>query len=296
MIRVCGIGDEAAAGLADQIRIHTALGLPGLELRTVGGRGLHQLSDAEAARLAVMVLSAGLVVPVVDTPIGNWATTVGEPLAPDLAILRRTAKIASLVGCRHLRVMSYPNDRRPEAEWRAAALANLTRLTRLAEDLDVVLLHENCHGWAGTSAEASVDLVTTVDSQHLRLLFDTGNGLAYDYETVPFLRAVLPWVAHVHVKDGVRTPDGAEFGVPGDGTAGIAECLRLLAGAGYPGWYSLEPHVAHIPHLGATADPATLEAGYRTCAEKFVRLLDGGRRGRGDRGDSGATTGPTVPR
>ena len=42
MIRVSGIGDEAAAGLADQIRVHTALGLPGLELRTVAGRGLHQ--------------------------------------------------------------------------------------------------------------------------------------------------------------------------------------------------------------------------------------------------------------
>jgi sugar phosphate isomerase/epimerase len=275
MTRVSGIGDEAAASLADQIRVHTELRLPGLELRTVDGRGLHQLTDAEAALMAARVLASGLTVPVVDTPIGNWGTDVGAPLAPDLAILRRTADIASLVGCRHLRVMSYPNDGRPDAEWRAAALARLTRLTRLAKDLDVVLLHENCHGWASQSSAASVDLVTTVDSEHLRLLFDIGNGLAYGYEAVPFLRAVLPWVAHVHVKDGVRTADGAEFGVPGDGEAGVAECVRLLADAGYQGWYSLEPHVAHIPHLGVTADPATLEAGYRTCAEKFLGLLDG---------------------
>jgi sugar phosphate isomerase/epimerase len=275
VIRVSGIGDEAAAGLADQVRIHTELRFPGLELRTVDGRGLHQLTDAEAALTAAHVLSAGLTVPVVDTPVGNWGTDVGAPLAPDLTILRRTAEVASLFGCRQLRIMSYPNDGRPDAEWRAAALARLTRLTVLAEDLDVVLLHENCHGWASTSAEASVDLVTTVDSPHLRLLFDTGNGLAYGYEAVPFLRQVLPWVAHVHVKDGVRTDGGAEFGVPGDGTVGLTECLRLLADAGYDGWYSLEPHVAHIPHLGVTADPATLESGYRVCAEKFVRLLDG---------------------
>ncbi len=275
MRRVSGIGDEAAASLADQIRVHRELRLPGLELRTVDGRGLHQLTDAEGALMAARVLASGLAVPVVDTPIGNWGTDVGAPLAPDLAILRRTAEIASLVGCRHLRVMSYPNDGRPEAEWREAALARLTRLTRLAEELDVVLLHENCHGWASQSATASLDLVTTVDSQHLKLLFDIGNGLAYGYEAVPFLRAVLPWVAHVHVKDGVRTGDGAEFGVPGDGEAGVAECVRLLGEAGYDGWYSLEPHVAHIPHLGVTADPATLEAGYRTCAEKFLGLLDG---------------------
>ena len=275
MRRVSGIGDEAAASLADQIRVHRELRLPGLELRTVDGRGLHQLTDAEGALMAARVLASGLAVPVVDTPIGNWGTDVGAPLAPDLAILRRTAEIASLVGCRHLRVMSYPNDGRPEAEWREAALARLTRLTRLAEELDVVLLHENCHGWASQSATASLDLVTTVDSEHLKLLFDIGNGLAYGYEAVPFLRAVLPWVAHVHVKDGVRTDDGAEFGVPGDGEAGVAECVRLLGEAGYDGWFSLEPHVAHIPHLGVTADPATLEAGYRTCAEKFLGLLDG---------------------
>lgn len=272
---VCGIGDEAAAGLTDQIRIHTSLRLNGLELRTVDGRALHQLTDFEAATLAAQVLSAGLVVPVVDTPIGNWGTTIGSPFVPDLAILRRTAAVASLFGCRHFRVMSYPNDGRPDAEWRAAAVDRLTRLTRLAEDLDVVLLHENCHGWASTSAVASVDLVTTVDSPHLRLLFDIGNGLAYGYEAKPFLRAVLPWVGHVHVKDGVRTAGGAEFGLPGDGEAGVADCVRLLTASGYTGWYSLEPHVAHIPHLGVTADPTTLENGYRLCAEKFVRLLDG---------------------
>lgn len=272
MSRVCGIGDEAAAGLADQLRIHTSLGLGGLELRTVDGSGLHELTDREAAHMATAVAESGLVVPVVDTPIGNWGTTVGSDFDADLAILVRTAAVAALVGCRHLRVMSYPNDGRPDAEWRTAALDRMTRLTRLAETLDVVLLHENCHGWASTSAAASVDLVTTVDSPHLKLLFDTGNGLAYGYEAVPFLLDVLPWVAHVHVKDGVRTADGAEFGVPGDG---VAKCVRLLTDAGYDGWYSLEPHVAHIPHLGVTADPATLEAGYRLCAETFVRLLDG---------------------
>lgn len=275
MTRVSGIGDEAAAGLADQLRIHSELGLDGLELRSIDGRGLHELTDAEAALMAARVLASGLEVPVVATPIGNWGTSIGAPLTPDLAVLRRTADVASLVGCRYLRVMSYPNDGRPDAEWRAAALARLTRLTRLAEDMDVVLLHENCHGWASTSAAASVDLVTTVDSPNLRLLFDIGNGLAYGYDALPFLRDVLPWVAHVHVKDGVRTDDGAEFGVPGDGEAGVADCLRLLTDADYRGWYSLEPHVAHIPHLGVTADPATLEAGYRTCAEKFLRMLDG---------------------
>jgi sugar phosphate isomerase/epimerase len=273
--RVCGIGDEAAAGLADQLRIHTSLGLTGMELRTVDGAGLHELTDAEAAVLAAAVASSGLTVPVVDTPIGNWGTTVGTDFVPELEILRRTAEVAALVGCRRLRVMSYPNDGRSEALWRDAALDRMAMLTAVAEELDVVLLHENCHGWASTSAAATLELVTTVDSPHLQLVFDIGNGLAYGYDSAEFLADVLPWVAHVHVKDGMRTDAGAEFGVPGDGAAGVTECVQLLTESAYDGWYSLEPHVAHIPHLGVTADPATLEAGYRLCAEKFVRLLDG---------------------
>ncbi|MGH8897244.1 MAG: sugar phosphate isomerase/epimerase family protein [Egibacteraceae bacterium] len=276
--RVCGIGDEAAPGLADQLRVHRDLGLSGIELRTIDGRGLHELSDGQAHAVAEAVIGAGLAVPVVDTPIGGWATTVASDFAAERALLRRAAGRAALLGCHRLRVMSYPNDGRPEPDWRAEALRRMRTLTGLAADLGVTLLHENCQGWAGRGASATRELLEEVASPHLRLVFDVGNGLAYGYDAAPFLREVLPFVDHVHVKDGVRAADGTVlFGLPGDGEAGLAECLRLLDAADYRGWYSLEPHVAHVAHLNVSDCPERLEAGYRACVIRFLGLLANAR-------------------
>lgn len=272
--RLCGIGDEGAPELADQIRLHAALGVRALELRTVGGRWLHELDAAGMAAVAAEVAAAGLVVPVVDTPIGGWSVTVADDFDAELRLLEKYAARAGAVGCRRLRVMSYPGDGRPEPAWRDEALRRMAELARRAADLGVTLLHENCHGWASRSAAATVHMLEHVDSPALRLVFDTGNGLAYGYEAAPFLSQVLPYVEHVHVKDGVRGTNGeAEFGLPGDGDAGLVTCLRLLGAAGYSGWYSLEPHVLHAPHLGRTDQPDRLMVGYRRCMERLRGLL-----------------------
>ncbi|MBT2510081.1 sugar phosphate isomerase/epimerase [Streptomyces sp. ISL-98] len=273
--RLCGIGDEAAPGLTEQLTIHHELGLTGLELRTVdGGRALHELPPGEAADVARRTIVAGLTVPVVDTPVGNWSTTVATSLDAELAVLEASAHAAALLGCDRLRVMSYPGDGRPAAEWRAESLRRMRVLAREAERLGVTLLHENCQGWAGQGAEETVQMLEEVGSPRLRLLFDTGNGLAYGYDAVEFLERVLPWVDHVHIKDGfVRADGAAEFTLPGEGTVRLTECVRLLEEYGYRGWYSLEPHLARIPHLGVAGDPAELAAGYRAYARALTQLL-----------------------
>jgi L-ribulose-5-phosphate 3-epimerase len=280
--RVCGIGDEAAQGLCAQLRIHRELGLHGVELRTVDGRGLHELTEDQARAAAEAVAASGLVVPVVDTPVGSWAVTVATDMSGEIEVLRRSAARAALLGCRLLRVMSYPNDGRPERAWRAEALQRMRTLAGVAADLGVTLLHENCQGWAGQGARQTLDMLDGVASPHLRLVFDVGNGLAYGYEAVPFLEAVLPWVAHVHVKDGRRVPGGKPvFGLPGEGEVAIVECLRLLVESGYHGWYSIEPHLHHIPHLQVSGDPERQETGYREYARRFLDLLDDARVARG---------------
>ena len=272
--RVCGIGDEAAAGGLAQVAVHESLGLRGLELRTVDGRGVHELAERDGRTLAAAVRDAGMTVPVVDTPVGNWATTVATDLSAEVEVLTRSALAAAWFGCRRLRVMSYPNDGRDERAWRAEAIRRMRVLTAVAQDLGVVLLHENCHGWASQSAAHSLELVAEVDSPALRLLFDVGNGVAHGYQPLAFLHAVLPLVEHVHVKDGVAGPTGeAVFGMPGQGSARLADCIALLERHGYHGWYSVEPHVTLIPHLDVRADPALQEPAYRTYVQTFLTLL-----------------------
>jgi sugar phosphate isomerase/epimerase len=248
--RLCGIGDEAARELEQQLTVHVAADMGAIEIRTVGGRGLHELTLAETAAVAASVRAAGLIVPVVDTPIGSWAVDVGTSFDRELRCLHDTAERAALLGCHRLRVMSYPNDGRCEDRWRDEVLRRMERLTATAADLGVVLLHENCQGWASISATHTRRMLERIDSPHLRLVFDIGNGLAYGYDAVAFLDEVLPWVEHVHVKDGHRSPIGGDpvYCWPGKGTAGVAACIERLERHGYTGWYSIEPHLALIPH------------------------------------------------
>ena len=272
-MRVCGIGDEGADSLAGQVGLHRRLGLRAIELRTVGGRRVHELDDPGLDAVAAALAAAGLTVPVVDTPLGDWSTTIGGDPAEDRRVLHASARAAARLGCRNLRIMSYPGDGRPEADWGRAVVERIRALADVAEQLGITLLHENCAGWAGSSASRSLMLLSEVDSPALRLLFDTGNGLAHGYPALPFLREVLPHVAHVHVKDGRRVGGKAVFGPPGSGEVRLGECVEALLAAGYDGWFSLEPHVALIPHLDVADDPGRRAVAYADCVHAFRALV-----------------------
>jgi L-ribulose-5-phosphate 3-epimerase len=269
-----GIGDEAAPELAGQLAAIRELGWHALELRTIGGVALADLPDREFHAVAESLRAEEISVPCVDSRIGNWARPITTPFHQDLAELDILARRCAELGARYVRIMSYPNDGFPSGVWRQRVVDRIRRLTERAERAELVLLHENCSGWAGASAERTLDLIEAVDSPALRVLFDTGNGVAHGYPGIDLLRGLAPYVEHVHVKDAVSGVDGAVYTVPGAGQARVADCLRLLIDTGYSGFLSIEPHLSIQPHAGhAVAGGGTAErfvwAG--RCLERLVR-------------------------
>lgn len=268
---ISGIGDEAAPGLAAQLDIHTALGLAGIEMRSVDGRWLHEIDDHDVAAMGTAVEARGLTVPVVDTPIGNWARTVHTDLDEEIALLGVYARRARLLNCTQLRIMSYPNAGLPAHEWASAALDRIGHLVDAAGRLGVTLLHENCAGWAGDSADNTVRLMERHGGEHLALIFDIGNGKAYGYEALEFLSATARWVRHVHLKDAVTGPDGAVFVFPGEGDCQVRSCLELVHELPQLCWVSIEPHLATMPHLGVTGETEALRTSYTRYAEQALQ-------------------------
>ena len=260
-IVLAGIGDEAAADLPGQLAALRALGWRHLELRSIDGVPIAALDEAAFARAVERIRAAGVTVVAVASKIGDWSRPITGDFAADLDELRVLAGRCAALGTRLVRVMSYPSGDLAEPEWGHRARTRLRDLARYAEDAGLVLAHENCAGWAGDRADRMLDLLTAVDSPALRLLFDTGNGVAYGYPSPPMLAAVAEHVVHVHVKDAVVTPDGrVDYVPPGTGEAGVAECLRLLHANGYTGALSLEPHVHLRPHLAATGPDSRRDA------------------------------------
>ncbi|HEU5023845.1 MAG TPA: TIM barrel protein [Spirillospora sp.] len=273
-IRLAGIGDEAAPGLADQIGAVAELGWNRLELRTIGGTPVARLDERAFRGAAERLGTAGTGVAAVASKIGDWSRPVTGDFQVDLDELEVLARRCAVLGTRLVRVMSYPSGGLDDAEWGRRARERLRELARRAEDRGLVLAHENCTGWAGDRVDRMLDLVTGIDSPALRLLFDIGNGVAHGYPPLPMLREILPYVVHVHVKDARVGKDGeAAFVSPGTGQAEVAECLRLLRRDGYCGVLSIEPHIALRPHLRSGAgDPAAFVA-YGRALERLIAGL-----------------------
>ncbi|MEW2620534.1 sugar phosphate isomerase/epimerase family protein [Streptomyces sp. NPDC048106] len=273
---LAGIGDEAAPGAGGQLAALRRLGWTAIELRAVDGTALADLSPTAFGTLARRLSDAGVTVTAVASRIGNWSRPVTGDLGPDLAELDVLAERCAALGCRLVRIMSYPNDGLPEREWADRVLARTAVLADRAARAGLLLVHENCAGWAGDRADRALRLLRAVDSPALRLLFDTGNGVPYGYDAPAMLRELAPHVAHVHIKDAVRLPDGSTaYTLPGEGAAGVAECLRILAAHGYTGALSLEPHLAVRPHEGLARAGADAGDLFVRAGQALAALLAG---------------------
>ncbi|MDI3389896.1 sugar phosphate isomerase/epimerase family protein [Streptomyces sp. B-S-A8] len=273
-IRYAGIGDEAAPALADQLAAVHQLGWNAVELRTVDGRALADLDDHTFGALTEQLAVTGTDVVCVDSRIADWSRPVTGPFTLDTDELRTLARRCPALGTRYVRVMSYPDGGLTEPEWGHRVKERMTALARQAEDAGLVLLHENCAGWAGTRADRMLDLLAHVDSPALRLLFDTGNGVPYGYRSAELLADILDHVDHVHIKDALPTAPGqAAYTLPGQGAAQLSDCLGLLLRHTWRGTWSIEPHTRLRPHDGtdsrADDGPAAFVA-YGRALERFV--------------------------
>jgi sugar phosphate isomerase/epimerase len=247
---LAGIGDEAAPDLDGQIAAVAELGWNRLELRTIGGVPIARLSDEVFHRAVERLRAAGVSVVGVAAKIGDWSRPVTGDFSIDLEELEVLSRRCPILGTRLVRVMSYPSGGLAESDWGRRARGRLRELALRAEDAGLVLVCENCAGWAGDRADRMLDLVSGVGSPALRLLFDIGNGVPHGYRPVPMLREIIEYVTHVHVKDALAGPDGQiTYVLPGSGAAGVGECLRMLLAHGYTGVLSIEPHLRLRPHL-----------------------------------------------
>ncbi len=122
-----------------------------------------------------------------------------------------------------------------------------------AEDYGVTINVEP-HGPYTNDPEFMLRLFQRFDSERLRCNFDTGNTFIAGHDPAVYLKTLLPYVSHLHIKDvsGKLAADvrGAETGIGssavpvggGVNAENIAACLKLLHDAHWSGVVSLEYH------------------------------------------------------
>lgn len=237
--------DEIDPDLGVALSVMAEAGVPGAELRTVCGKNVLELSDAEAEACRRTVAEAGCTVAGIAAPVGKSALAL--PAAREQERLERALALAALTGAPRIRVFSFY----PEGEARGAAdgaevISRLRGWARSAERAGVLLVLENEVGLWADVPERCRRVLDAVASPALRFAWDPANFLRSGVER-PFdagWAALESHCACVHVKDcrrdGTHTPAGQ-----GDGQwPELMAALRARGGAPLV----MEPHLELAGH------------------------------------------------
>lgn len=257
-----GFADEADKTLTGQINTLKLAGWKAIELRLIEGGNVCDLSDDAWAAVRDQLAEAGIEVVGFGGQIGNWARPITSDFQKDIDELERVAPRMREVGCKFLRIMSYPNDPDnplPKNEYRDEAIRRLTILADMAEKEGIILVHENCSGYGETLAEC-LELLEAVPNPALQLVMDTGNSSLHDNDieaTWEYYKATRNRTTHVHIKSAKANPEGGDYITCFPHEDPVQErILKDLVSTGYEGWLSIEPHIMAAVHAGKDVEDA----------------------------------------
>jgi L-ribulose-5-phosphate 3-epimerase len=122
----------------------------------------------------------------------------------------------------------------------AAFLGNIGEVADAAENAGVVVALE-IHGDIMASSDVTIPLLEKIGRSSIRVNYDTANVEFYSGErAVDDLPKIVPYLAHVHLKDTTGGEGNWNFPALGSGTVDFARILTILGEAGYAGPYSVE--------------------------------------------------------
>jgi len=273
-MKFTGISDEAGQPIETQIKAHRELGWKYLEVREVDKENLTLMSDEKFEEVYRKVSESGMKVSCFGGAVGNWATKISGDFKKDFDEVKRAIPRMKKFATKYLRVMSWPNDKDnpwSDEDWGKEAIKRSKELSKLAEDAGIVLVHENCSGWAAKT-DKMLRIYREVNSPAFRLMFDTGNVVAYeDGDSFENYMKLKPYIEYVHIKDYTTVDGKLAATYPGEGEGKVKEVMADLKSSGYEGFVSIEPHMASVVHLRKVGDP---EETYRIYVNYGKKLME----------------------
>jgi len=281
-----GFADEAASDIEGQVCATRLLGWKSIESRTVNGKMLHDIPDADFDHVCGVLAASGIQVNCLGSAIANWGKSILDPMDQTRAELDRAIPRMKRLGTRLVRIMSFAvlKDRGPDDQMEQERFTRLCEIVKRFQDAGMIPVHENCMNYGGMGWPFTLRLIEQVPG--LKLVFDTGNPVFTDDMTRPeprpkqsaweFYRHVREHIAYVHIKDGIWdvAAQKTNYTFPGEGHGDVRRIVADLLRTGYDGGFSMEPHLAAVAHDASVTSPAEIKfANYVEYGRRFERLL-----------------------
>ena len=243
---ISGFSDEIDSSIDIQFEGLNRLGIKYFEPRNIDGKNIADITLEEAKQLKEKMDKNGIKVSSIGSPIGKILIT--DDFGKHLELLEHVIKIAKILESKCIRIFSFfiPKGEEPE-KYRTEVMQRMSAMTRLAEENDVVLLHENEKEIYGDIAPRCEEILKTVNSSHLRAVFDPANFVQCGQKVYPDAYELLkPYISYMHIKDA----EANGHVVPaGSGIGNVESVIKELKNSGYDGFLSLEPHLGKFEGL-----------------------------------------------
>ncbi|HHT27739.1 MAG TPA: sugar phosphate isomerase/epimerase [Firmicutes bacterium] len=268
MIRLTGFADEISKDLTEQLDVLESESMRFLELRGVWGKNVSTFTDDEVSQIRDTLQARNVGVSCIGSPIGKIG--INDPFEPHLELLGRVLDIAEALDTKYVRIFSFyiPKGEDP-AKYRNEVMARMRRMVELAASRDFVLLHENESGIYGDVAARCADILSTINSPHLRAIFDPANFVQAGQR--PFAECwdlIQPYLEYMHIKDAVM--ETRKVVPAGEGDGNLKEIVGRLKEMNFSGFTSLEPHLSVAGRMSGFSGPEL----FKTAVRAFKKLLD----------------------
>jgi sugar phosphate isomerase/epimerase len=256
MAKLSAFADEVTDIFLEQVRYLTAENVGFIEPRFIDKKNIMDLTKSELREAKKMIQDHGLKVSAIGSPIGK--VKLDEPFEPHLDKFKHAIDLAVFFDTPYIRMFSYyaPEGKNID-EFRDDVMERMAAKVSLLKDIDVTMVHENEAKIYGHTAQNCVDLIETIDSPKLRLVYDPANfvwgeKITDNIETC--WPAMKPYVVHIHIKDW-KLGSKDTGSIPGEGDGQIKELLAELAAIDYDGCLTMEPHLQIGGQFGGSTGP-----------------------------------------
>jgi 3-dehydroshikimate dehydratase len=272
MAKLSAFADEVTTDFLEQVKFLAKEKVSYIEPRFINKKNIMDLTKSELKDAKKMIQDHSLKVSAIGSPIGK--VRLDEPFQPHLEKFKHAVELAQFFETLYIRMFSYyaPKDKKID-DYRKEVMERMAAKVQIIEDTNVVMVHENETGIYGYSAENCVDIVKTISSPKLRLVYDPGN-FVWGQKIINNIEIcwplMKPYVVHVHIKDW-KLGSKDVGSIPGEGDGQIKELLAELAAINYDGCLTMEPHLKTGGQFGGDTGPQlfsrAIEAVRNLCAE-----------------------------
>lgn len=273
------IADEASQDLDEAAALAHSYGATGLEIRSVYGKQLTELTDEDLSNIKKTLKKHKMVCCGISSPFFKCQP---EEADEHLKLLDCYIRIAKELGTDRIRGFAFwKKPERPFSEVLPIIKEKLTEAALKLRTAGMTLLLENEPSTYDTDAAAIVEIIKAVDMPEIQGLWDPGNDIYTATREIPYpngYELLRPWIGHFHIKDARRNEEDRPISVRfGDGIVDYVGQFERLSSEGYTGWLVLEPHYRSKAlteeQLMNPGGMAFSSGGMRATAECFEALL-----------------------